>query len=168
MNLSIVSTGEPTYWLTDSKKISDLLDFGITRGISKYSSSTESCLDLWSDYFSIIITLISKVITKGRCTLHNVKTDWYYFQELLTISLNNSIPLKAENNILHAVESFNHEIQQAAWNAILVYKNPNMNFEGLSTIKDKLAEKRKLRKLWHINRCPILKTKLNRVIKAQG
>jgi len=32
--------------------------------------------------------------------------------------------------------------------------------------KDKLAEKRKLHKLWQINRCPVLKTKLNRAIKA--
>jgi len=40
------------------------------------------------------------------------------------------------------------------------------SFGYSSAIKDKLAEKRKLRKLWQINRCPILKTKLNRAIKA--
>jgi len=33
-------------------------------------------------------------------------------------------------------------------------------------IKDKLAEKRKLHKLWQTNRCPALKIKLNRAIKA--
>jgi len=33
MNLSTVSIGEPTYWPTDSKNISDLLDFGITRSM---------------------------------------------------------------------------------------------------------------------------------------
>jgi len=93
------------------------------------------------------------VITKSKpCTLHNTKTDWSYFQELLTTSPNKSIPLKTENDIISAVENFNHEVQQAAWNAIPVCKNTNTSFEYSFTIKDKLAEKRKLRKLWQTNR----------------
>jgi len=60
-------------------------------------------VDLSSDYSPVIITL-TKVITKGRpCTLHNAKNDWSYFQELLTISFNNSIPLKTENDIICTV-----------------------------------------------------------------
>jgi len=104
--------------------------FSITRGISKNSCSTESCLDLASDHSPLIIILTSKVITKSRsCTLHNAKTDWSYFQELLTTSLNNSISLKTENDIICAVENFNHEVQQAAWNATPVCKSTNTNFE---------------------------------------
>jgi len=77
MNLSTVSTGELTYRPTDSKKIPDLLDFGITRGISKNSCSTESYLDLASDHSPVIIILTSKVINKSRLyTLYNAKTDW--------------------------------------------------------------------------------------------
>jgi len=52
---SNINNIEPTYWPTDGKKIPDLLDFGITKGISKNSSSTESCLDLSSDHSPIII-----------------------------------------------------------------------------------------------------------------
>jgi len=86
MNLSIISTDESSYWPTDSKKISDLLNFDITRGISKNSCSTESWLDLSSNYSPVIIILTSKVITKGRpCTIHNAKTDWSYFLELLSL-----------------------------------------------------------------------------------
>jgi len=33
-------------------------------------------------------------------------------------------------------------------------------------MKEKIAEERKLRKLWQTNRCPIMKNKLNRAIKA--
>jgi len=107
------------------------------------------------------------LITKDRpCTLHNAKIDWFYFQELLTTSLNNFIPLKTENDIICTVKSFNHKVQQATWNTTPVCKNTNTSFEYSSAIKDKLAEKRKLRKLWQINRCPFLKTKLNRAIKA--
>jgi len=39
-------------------------------------------------------------------------------------------------------------------------------FECSFAIKDKFSEIRKLRKLWQINRYPVLKTKLNRAIKA--
>jgi len=55
----------------------------------------------------------------------NAKTDWSYYQELLTTSLNNSIPLKTENDIICAVENFKHEVQQAAWNATPVCKSTN-------------------------------------------
>jgi len=82
------------------------------------------------------------VITKGRpCTLHNAKTDWSYFQELLTTSLSNAIPLKTENDIIYAVESFNHEVQ-AAWNTTPVCKSTNTSFEHSSATKDKFAEKK--------------------------
>jgi len=75
-NLSTVSISESTYWSTDSKKIPDLLNFGITYSIPKNSCNTESCLDLSSDHSPVIITLNGKVITRSRsCTFHNAKTD---------------------------------------------------------------------------------------------
>jgi len=105
INLSTVSGGEPTYWPTDSKKIPNLLNFGLTRDIPKNSCSTESYFDLSSDHSPVIIILNSKITTRGKpCTLYNAKIDWSYFHELLTTSLNNSTPLKT-------VESFNHAIQ---------------------------------------------------------
>jgi len=105
------------------------------------------------------------VITKGRlCTLHNAKTDWSYFQELLTTFLNYSIPLKTENDIICAVESFNHEVQQAAWNATPVCKNTNTSFEYSFAINSQ--KKESSANCGKCNRCPVLKTKLNRTIKA--
>jgi len=54
-------------------------------------------------------------MTKNKsCTLCNVKIDWSYFQELLEIILDNSIPLKTEDDITNAVEHFNQTVQQAA------------------------------------------------------
>jgi hypothetical protein len=45
--------------------------------------------------------------------------------------------------------------------------NPDINTDQYSfEIKDKLAEKGKLCKLWQTNRCPVLKSKLNRAIKT--
>jgi glycerol-3-phosphate dehydrogenase len=42
----------------------------------------------------------------------------------------------------------------------------DINIEYSSAIKDKLTEKRKLQKLWQTNKCPVMKNKLNRAIKA--
>jgi len=61
--------------------------------------------------------------------------------------------------ILHcAVESFNYAVQQADWSAMPTSSNPNINIEYSSTIKEKLTEKRKLCKIWQINRCQFWKT----------
>jgi len=52
--------------------------------------------------------------TSKTCILCNTKTNWPYFQELKRIQeltttiLDNTISLKAEENIICAVESFNH------------------------------------------------------------
>jgi len=61
-------------------------------------------------------------MTKGKpCTLCNIKTEWLYFQELLEIvqesrrtTLDNSIPLKTDDDITCAAERFNYVVQQAA------------------------------------------------------
>jgi len=58
------------------------------------------------------------VITRGRlCTLHNANIGWIYIQELLTIALNNYIALQTDDDIICAIENFNHAVQQTAWNA---------------------------------------------------
>ena len=45
-HLAAVSTGEPTYWPTDSSKTPDLLDFFVTKGISKLNTLIKSSLDV--------------------------------------------------------------------------------------------------------------------------
>jgi len=62
MNLATVSTGKLAYWPSD-KKIPNLLDFGIIKGIPKDFYCTESCLELSSDHSPIIITVNNKIMT---------------------------------------------------------------------------------------------------------
>lgn len=68
-----ISTGELTYWPTDRRQLFDLLTTGITKGVTLNSLQEESCLDLSSDHYIIIIpnvpppTLSSKRQT-GRTT----------------------------------------------------------------------------------------------------
>jgi len=86
------------------KNILDLLKFDIINGISKDYWRIESYLELALDHFPIIIIVNSKVITKDKFyTLHNAKTNWPYFQELLVITLNNPIPLETYDDIVFVV-----------------------------------------------------------------
>jgi len=94
----------------------------------------------------IIMTVNSTIMTKSKlCILHNVKTNWSNFQELLTTTLDNSILLKIDNNIVCTIDSFNHAVQQDVSN--VTGSSLDINTEYSSAIEDKLAENRKLRKL---------------------
>jgi endonuclease/exonuclease/phosphatase (EEP) superfamily protein YafD len=55
-NLNYMSTGEPTYWPTNLKKMRDLLEFAITKGISDIYSSIKFNLDMYSDHRPIVVT----------------------------------------------------------------------------------------------------------------
>jgi len=49
-NYSYLSTGSPTYWTTDAKKIPDLLDFFITNDISTTYDDIQASYNLASDH----------------------------------------------------------------------------------------------------------------------
>jgi hypothetical protein len=84
-------------------------------------------------------------MTKGKyCTFHNAQNKQAYFQELLMITLENSVLLKIDNDILCAIESFNHAIQQAVWNATPMCGNLDIDIEYSSAIKDKVTEKKQV------------------------
>jgi hypothetical protein len=97
--------------------------------------------------------------------LHSLQCQSKIPYFLLKNTFDNFIPLKTDDEITRAVESFNNAVQQVAWSATPINSNLDINIE-YSVIKEKLAEKRKLRKLWQTNRCPVMKNKLNRGIKA--
>jgi hypothetical protein len=63
-NLSHVSTGEPTYWASDSRKVPDLINFDAVKRISVNRLHTETSFDLSSNHSPVIITLNSTVIPK--------------------------------------------------------------------------------------------------------
>ena len=61
-NLSHVSTGEPTYWPSDRRKVPDLIDFGVVKRIPVNSLNAESSFDRSSDHSPVIITIRSRII----------------------------------------------------------------------------------------------------------
>ncbi|KMQ86419.1 reverse transcriptase [Lasius niger] len=166
MNLEVVSTGEPTYWPTEKKKILDIIDICVTRGISKKYLDAESCLDLSSDHSPIIITINSQILKKEKPPmLCNKHTDWTNFRKLLEESLVTKIPLKTAEDIIEAAEHFNQRIQQAVWNSTPTSSTNDKEDSCSMAVRDKIASKRKLRKQWQKTRSPELKAKLNKAVK---
>jgi len=119
MKLNIISSWEPTYCSTDSKKNPDLIDFCLSKGIADSSINCSSSLDLSSDHLPVIVTLNRKIVSADKpCKLHNHKTDWGFFRQLVSSSLNTKLSLKTDENIIEAVEHFNYCVQISAWNSI--------------------------------------------------
>lgn len=167
-NLDYISTGEPTYWPTDPARLPDVIDFCITKGIPKSRFKVESCLDLLSsDHTPIIVTLSTQIITIEKpLSLTNKSTNWQKFCEFLDETLILDIPLKTNLDIDKATEHLTQSIQQAAW-----YSTPEpktiepISYNCPALVKQKIDEKRKLRKVWQRTRAPQDKSTLNKTIK---
>lgn len=156
------STGKPTYWPTDPKKIPDLLDFFISRKISPNYMAVEENLDLDSDHTAVILILSETIIKKEHNpSLVNGKTDWEGFQEDLSNTIQLNVPLKTKNQLNQEVEKFVTNIQQAAWKNTPENKRLTVGNNYPMEIRKLVAEKRKLRKRWQRTRAPDDKTRLN-------
>jgi endonuclease/exonuclease/phosphatase family metal-dependent hydrolase len=163
LKLHHLSTGEPTYWPSDCNKLPDLLDFCVTKGIPSASASVRSCFDLSSDHSPVLITLNLCALNQApRSRLCTSKTNWDYFRQLITENLTLRVPLKTETQIKDAVKYFNDIIQWAGWNATPEHTYIPPSHDCPIVIKQKLAQKRRLRKEWHRTRTPTSKKLLNR------
>ena len=165
-NLSVTSTSEPTYWPTDRRKVPDLIDFFVTKGIDKTKLDCCSCLALSSDHSPVVLTLYeepNKILQP--CKLHNKYTDWDYFRSMVESSLNTTPSLKSDEEINEAVEHFITCIQKASWEATPVTEK-NCHYKHQSkAIEEKILEKRRAKKLWQQTRFPEHKSLLNKVTK---
>lgn len=99
-----------------------------------------------------------------KCSLHNRRTDWTDFRELVNSTLCNDVRLRTEEDIISAVEHFNTTVQNAVWESTPFCKRVESKLNFYSNL-EKVSEKRRLRKRWQMSRCPSTKTRLNRVTK---
>lgn len=165
LKLSHISSGSPTYWPSDLKKIPDVIDFCVTKGVANHLVNAESCLDLSSDHSPIILTLSNYFESTLRTPfLHNKKTNWFQFRHIVENSINLNIPLRIPEHVETAIEHFNLTVQQAAWNSTPII-NSNLKQEVNQEIRTKIQEKRKLRKSWQNTRDPKIKKIFNKASK---
>jgi len=111
-----VSMGEPTYWPSDKRKIPDLLDFGITKGIPAHSIQAVAGFDLSSDHSPVLLTTHTRITPQTRPpSLTSKITDWGTFQNYINEKLTLQVPLKMDRDIEDYVHHLVQIIQQAAW-----------------------------------------------------
>ena len=164
--LDFLSTGKPTYWPTDKKKIPDLLDFCITKGIARTSSVISDCYDLSSDHSPVIVTLCCNALkTKIPTYLTNKKTNWTLFKNIMEINTHLKVPLRNREDIDASLINFNSILIDAAKEC-----TPSLNLTIQTktiptSIQDLLKEKRRLRRKFQETRSPFSKWMLNRSLK---
>lgn len=165
-HLNILSTGQPTYWPADPLKIPDLLDFFIYKGVQTHFLDVESCFDSSSDHTPVIATVSSTVIKRAVPPyLYNRHTDWRAFQLNLSESLDLKISLKTKDDIDDAAEYLTKMIQKAAWTCTPpLQQSSNIAKDQTvpNIVKEKVLEKRRLRRVWHCSRHPADKRDFNK------
>lgn len=164
----VISTGKPTYWPTDTKKIPDLIDFFIYKNISSPFLYIEEGHDMNSDHSPIILTISEKVMQKkANYSLVNKNTDWESFRLDLNSLIDLKAPLKSSQQLDMEVESLTLKIQQSAWKntpAIDCKRRIEGNCYPIE-IKNLIAKKRLQRQRWQQTRFPQDKTVLNNLAK---
>jgi hypothetical protein len=80
---------------------------------------------------------------------HNRHTNFDEFRNLITELLTLHIPLKTAEDIEAAVQYFSDTIQWACWNTTLEQTSPLKTNECRLLIKQKILDKRRLRRHWH-------------------
>jgi hypothetical protein len=110
-----VSTGEPTYWPSDKRKVPGLLDFGVTKGIPAHRIQAVTGFDLSSDHSPVLLTMHTRIAPQNRPPTLSSKTDWVTYQNYINETLTLEVPLKTDRDIEGYVYHLVQIIQQAAW-----------------------------------------------------
>jgi len=139
-----MSTGKPTYLLTDPSKIPDLINFFIIKNIPVQYLQIEESHDLNSDHSPILLTLSESIIQKeNNPVLVNRHTDWKSFRQSLEDKINLIVPLRNEEQLDREVEKFLADIQQSAWENTMEIKRKIKGNNYPKEIRDLIVEKRK-------------------------
>ncbi|CAK1544721.1 unnamed protein product [Leptosia nina] len=97
--------------------------------------------------------------------LYNHRTDWDSLREYVDEAINLKVKLKTAEDIDQALKHFTNLVQEACWRMTPVLDSSRYNTNLPLYIKDKIIEKRRLRRIWHLSRHPIDKAALNKAIQ---
>ena len=158
------STGNPTYWPSDTKKTPDLIDFFISKRISVNFINLEDNYDLDSDHSAIILDLNEKIIRKANApTLTNKSTDWVSFKYEIINEIDLRKNLLSIEQLDIELEGFIKIIQKAAWNHTKMFEYRSAANNYPKDITDLIKRKRKARRRWQQSRHPDDKRIVNRL-----
>lgn len=167
LGLDVISTGEPTYWPTDTKKIPDLIDFGIVKNLNRSQMKAESAFDLSSDHSPSIVTLNLKAVFDENCkTLTSKNTNWLSYRKYISSHINSSIHINSSNEIDSSIKTLTDFIIKAA-----EASTPSQNYVPRrkkitpTDVEHLIMEKRYLRRRFQNYRAPNTKRELNKCSK---
>lgn len=163
--LDAISSGHPTYWPSDLKKIPDLIDFAVIKNIKREQVCVSSSLDLSSDHSPSIIWLndSSTEVQEKRHLYPNKNTNWLKYKMYVSSHLPYNIALRNSSDIQSAVNMFTDVVTTAASVATPIITPRNKGTQYMSVnVQFLVNEKRKLRRQWQECRSPALKSRLNR------
>lgn len=113
-NYSTLSAGSPTYWPSDPRKIPDLLDFIVYKGISNDRLTIANSNDLSSDHTPVLVNLnINHTLNPEKYQILKRNSNISLFQQYLENNVNLNIRLKTEAELDDAVEKFTNLIHTA-------------------------------------------------------
>ncbi|KAJ8706107.1 hypothetical protein PYW07_010884 [Mythimna separata] len=167
-HLTTIATSEPTHWPTDPNKLPDVLDFFITKGLSRLYYKVDGCLDGSSNHIPVILTVSTNVLSQQKNhRLYNRHTNWELFRTLVEDSLQLRVSLKTEDEIDNAVLEFTRTVQEACWTSSKEVTQNNTRQNSVpQEIRQMILEKRRLRRVWHTSRHADDKRALNAYTKS--
>ncbi len=115
--LDFVSPRHPTYWPTDPRKIPDLIDFAISKGIVRESVTTEVSYDLSSDHSPVIITYYGATNMTKSPTDTIYRTDWLGYKKYISSHIHTNPILQCEGDIEECTRDFTSLISLALENS---------------------------------------------------
>lgn len=165
-SLKHFSTGCPTYWPTDRRKIPDLIDFCISRGINENHVEIQPSYDLSSDHSPIIVMMsLDALKCKKPQNITNKQTNWQTYRENVIELIPNNMSLRNNLEIDAAIDKLTQIMIKAAKLATPLTTNYEKDIKLARSIRELISEKRKLRKKFQQTRSPTDKANFNKAIK---
>ena len=162
-NAASVSSGQPTYWPTDTSKLPDCIDFFVMKNVSSLYTDASTINDLSSDHIPITLTLSDTLLRKYTLPkLTSKNTNWDIFAEHIHNHVNLQLRLKTAEELEKAVNEFNNIITEAARIATPAIPTSMRVTTYPKVVRDQVQKRRKARHLWQITRSPEHKTEFNR------
>lgn len=166
LGLDVISSGEPTYWPTDRRKLPDVIDFGVTKNIPRELVHTESSFDLSSDHSPVIITLFdSQSLTSSPELSTFSHTNWLKYRKYLSTHCTENISLTNSEDINLNIENLNNLLQSAIQHSTISHQRVRFNNTQSADIEQLLNEKRRARREWQLHRSPNQKIVLKECTK---
>ena len=144
IHANVVTDGFPTYYPKDHNRKPDLLDFFISRNVSRNYLAVGSEIEMNSDHIPIKLAIYQSVILKRRNKITNAKTDWDLFRSILNEEININ-PIVSISELEEESKNVAEAIISAATRASPIIKYTNTQLNLPPELRNLITERRRAR-----------------------